>query len=92
MLPIDDSYHILKAEEMVEILQTLKPKIVIPMHYRINGLEPNPENPKNLAGIDHYIGGLTNVTKLPGNTKEISVSSIPEQMQYLVFKHSPRVK
>jgi len=91
MLPIDDSYHILKAEETAEVIRRVDPKIIIPMHYKITDLEPTPGKPKNLESIDEYIASRENVISLNGNLKEISSSEIPKSQQYWVFEHSPLV-
>tara|TARA_Y100000385_G_C13090054_1_gene638283 strand:+ start:805 stop:1683 length:879 start_codon:yes stop_codon:yes gene_type:complete len=92
MLPIDDSYHILKADETAEVINRINPKVIIPMHYKITDLEPTPDKPKNLETIDKYIGVRQNVIKLEGNKKEITQSDLPSSQEYWVFKHSPLVK
>ena len=92
MLPIDDTYHILKAQEIQEILRVVQPKFVIPMHYKITELEPTINKPKNLGPIDKYIGNLNELTVLEKNTIELSVKTLPKHMEYLVFRHSPKVK
>jgi len=92
MLPIDDTYHILKAEEVIAIIDHIKPRVIIPMHYKITELEPTPDRPKNLGPIDEYIAARQNVTQLDGNTYALSKESLPDKEQYLVFKHSKLVK
>ena len=37
-LPIDGSEHILTAEDIAGLIDRLEPKVVIPMHYRIQGV------------------------------------------------------
>lgn len=92
MLPIDDSYHILKADETAEVIARVQPKIVIPMHYKIPALEPTPGKPKNLEYINEYFEDKTNVTRLEGHQTSLSSSTLPSQMQYLIFEHAPTVK
>lgn len=92
MLPIDDSYHILKADETAEVIERIKPKIVIPMHYKIPALEPTPDKPKNLESIDAYFQNRNNVTRLEGHKTTLSKATIPMALQYLIFQHSPAVK
>ena len=92
MLPIDDSYHILKPEEIDKIITTIPPKIIIPMHYKIAELEPTPGKPKDLETIDQYFSDKTNVTRLEGNSAEFSAELLPDQMRYVVFEHSDKVK
>ena len=74
MLPIDDTYHILKADEIAEIIEKIQPKIVIPMHYKIAELEPTPDKPKNLGILKEYFNDKTNLTRLNSNKTELSVS------------------
>lgn len=92
MLPIDDSYHILKADETAEVIQRIGPKIVIPMHYKIPALEPTPDKPKNLESIDAYFKNKDNVTRLEGHKTTLNVAGLPSTLQYLIFEHSPAVK
>jgi L-ascorbate metabolism protein UlaG (beta-lactamase superfamily) len=92
MLPIDDTYHILKAEELVEIIDRLNPKLIIPMHYRIDALEPTPGKPKNLGHVTDYINAHNNVTRLKNNVHELKKNDLPDKQQYILFKHSPAVK
>ncbi len=92
MLPIDDTYHILKADETAEVIKRINPKVVIPMHYKIAALEPTPGKPKNLGTIDEYISSRDNVTILNNNVLEVDQYSLPKDLRYYVFPHSPKVK
>ena len=92
MLPIDDTYHILKADEIKEIIDRLQPKIVIPMHYKIAELEPTPGKPKNLGILSKYLENKSDLIRLESNIIELDVSLLPDKLQYMVFQHSPRVK
>jgi L-ascorbate metabolism protein UlaG (beta-lactamase superfamily) len=92
MLPIDDSYHILKAGEIDTIIATINPKIVIPMHYKIEELEPTPGKPKNLESIDNYFEGMENVVRLGKNIHVFDKMMIPSKLTYFIFDHSERVK
>ena len=92
MLPIDDTDHILKQDEIVEILSTVEPKIIIPMHYKIAALEKTEGVPKNLGTIDNYISTKENVLQLDGNNFILSKSKMPKSAQHIVFQHSPLIK
>lgn len=92
MLPIDDTFHIISSEDTKKAIQSIDPKIVIPMHYKITELESTPDKPKNLGPIDAYIAARNNVTLLESNTFKIGQNDLPKQMEYLVFKHSPKVQ
>lgn len=92
MLPIDDSYHILKADETAAVIEQVGPKVVIPMHYKIPALEPTPDKPKNLESIEAYFENRENVTRLEGHKTTLSKATISSAQQYLIFQHSPAVK
>ena len=92
MLPIDDSFHILKEDETEDVIKTVNPKIVVPMHYKIAELEPTSGKPKNLETVDIYLSKRKNVTHLNGNTTELGLSDLPDEMEYLVFRHSPDIE
>ena len=92
LVPIDDTFHILKEEELKEVLSKVNASIIIPMHYKIAALEKRPGLPKNLGTIDNYIKDKKNVTHLSGNKYVVSKSLLPEKSQYLVFQHSPLIK
>jgi L-ascorbate metabolism protein UlaG (beta-lactamase superfamily) len=88
MVPIDDTYHILKKEELAEVLSVVNPRIIIPMHYKIAALEPREGHPKNLGTIEKYVALRKNVIHLKGNTYSLKKSTLPKSPQYLVFQHS----
>lgn len=91
MVPIDDLNHILKKEELAEVLRRVNPKIIVPMHYKIADLEKRPGQPKALGTIDKYFQDLQNVTFLKGNTYVLNKTTLPEKQGYLVFQHSPKI-
>ena len=91
MVPIDDTYHILKSDELEEVLRVVDPKIIIPMHYKIAALEKTPGVPKNLGTIEEYIKIRNNVTELDGSEFLVSKNSLPESTQYVVFQHSAKI-
>lgn len=92
MVPIDDEYHILKKEELEELLSTINPRIIIPMHYKIAELEKRPGLPKDLGTIEQYLTGKKNVIKVNGNSYKLSKNSLPDSPKYLIFQHSPQIK
>ena len=80
-----------KEEETKEVIAAIAPKIVVPMHYRINELESNAEHPVNLGGIEDYFTNRMNVIWLESNSVQLSKSDLPDQLKYMVFKHSDAV-
>lgn len=91
MVPIDDTYHILKEEELKEVLDRLEASLVIPMHYKIAALEKRPGLPKNLGTIENYMKDKKQAIHLKGNKYVVSKKLLPEQSKYLVFQHSPDI-
>jgi L-ascorbate metabolism protein UlaG (beta-lactamase superfamily) len=91
MMPIDSEYHILKEHEIQRILQQLNPRILVPMHYRLADVEPEAGKPEDLGGIDGWLEGRANIRRLATHQTEIAVGDLPENMQILVFNHSPLV-
>lgn len=92
LVPIDAEYHILKKEELATVLAQINPKVIIPMHYKIEELESSPGKPQDLGPIDPYLVGKSNVRQLSSNKQMFSLSALTEAQQIVVFKHSPLIK
>jgi len=90
MLPIDDEDHILKKEELRQIIKKINPGILIPMHYRLGDLE-GEGNPSNLGSIEQFVETRENVLQLGNHIKVFSKSNLSETMMTIVFQHSPIV-
>ena len=91
-MPIDSQFHILKADQIAAIRSRLFPPILIPMHYRHEDLETNPNRLEQLGGVDDWAKGETNVRYLTANKQDFSFASLPKEPELLIFKHSPMVK
>ena len=89
MIPLDGLYHILTREQIDGIRAALRPRVTIPMHYRISGLT---QLPKSLGPIEPWLEGRANVDRLNGNRKILRRESLRESERILVFSPSPRVK
>jgi len=92
MIPIDSQFHILKADQIAAIRAQLSPTVLIPMHYRHDDLEPSPDKPEQLGGIDEWAKRESGVNYLASHRQEFSVSTLPKKPAVLIFKHSPLVK
>lgn len=92
MVPIDAEYHILKKEELATVLDQIKPRVIIPMHYKIEELESRPGKPQDLGPIDPYLVGKTNVQRLSSNMHTFSKTRLSSDQQIVVFQHSPLIK
>lgn len=89
-IPIDSDYHILKPDELAEVLDRLKPKVIIPMHYRHPDLEDDGFPKGGLGEIDPYLVGK-NFQQLDGNTQVFERGELPEAQLIVVFRHSDDV-
>lgn len=92
MLPIDADYHILKEHEIQAILNALKPRWLIPMHYCLPDVEPAGGCPSDLGPIDPWIEGKN--TAVRAGTHRVSFSSdrVGGDPEIIVFAHSPSVQ
>jgi hypothetical protein len=80
------------ADEIAGIRDRLSPAVLIPMHYRHDDLETNPEKPDQLGGIDEWARREASVRYLGSHRQEFSVGTLPKKPEVLIFKHSPLVK
>jgi L-ascorbate metabolism protein UlaG (beta-lactamase superfamily) len=90
MMPIDAQNHILTEPQVEDIRHSLRPRILIPMHYRIPELE-QAGSPQGLGPIDPWLSMQANVTRLNRHTETFTAETLPQTEQILVFKYSPRV-
>lgn len=91
MLPIDGDYHILSADEIEGILGAVRPRVLVPMHYRIPALESDPESPTDLGPIDTWLEGRIGVERLPTHQVDVTARWLSQAPSILVLKHSPEV-
>jgi L-ascorbate metabolism protein UlaG (beta-lactamase superfamily) len=91
MVPIDAKHHILKDAEIQAIRKALRPRIIIPMHYRIPDLEPSADSPQDLGEISPWLAGQNNVVQLESNIATFTAGSLLPSQVVVVFPHSPKV-
>jgi L-ascorbate metabolism protein UlaG (beta-lactamase superfamily) len=72
-VPIDGTYT-MGPDMAREVLQQLKPKLAIPMHYRYQAL------------VEAFVQGLT-VRRLDSDTLLVTKSSLPSTTEIVVLKH-----
>ena len=88
MVPIDSNFHILKEAEIDSIVASVKPRFLVPMHYKIPELNATM---KALGPIDPWLEGRSNVIRLDENHYRFGARP-DESMQILVFRPSPAAK
>ena len=90
MIPIDSHYHILSHADIQTIINRLRPKLIIPMHYRIPHLE-EVDKPKTLGDIDPYLAEQQHVIRLKSNRYTLTKKELPETPTYMKFKTRPHL-
>ena len=92
MIPIDAAYHILKEPEIGEIRAALRPRVLIPMHYRHPDLEVSDDSPAGLGPIEPWLAQQSNVRRLGRHRAVFSAGALPDAGEIVVFDHSPTVR
>ena len=77
-IPVGGNYTI-DAEQAWHVIQTLKPKITIPMHYRIEGLS------LSIAGIEPFLEISRYKALKVGNEIDIEKDDFPKEPEVWVF-------
>ncbi len=86
MVNVDDSCHLLSYEEVQRVIQQLKPRIVVPMHYLVPGLT-SPES--TLRNIESWLESRSNVREIEAGPVSFSVESLPAQQETWIL--TPRL-
>jgi L-ascorbate metabolism protein UlaG (beta-lactamase superfamily) len=90
MLPIDGDNHILAEEEIEAIRAALRPKALIPMHYKHQDLEPEADRPRDLGTIEEWLVGKNDVNRVSSNQLLLDTDDLPAGL--VVLRHSPLVE
>jgi L-ascorbate metabolism protein UlaG (beta-lactamase superfamily) len=85
LIPVDGDDHILKRSEIAEIRRELLDPLVVPMHYRLDGLLGLP---RSLGPIDPWLQNEPGVVRLESNRSSVSATRDPNR-KVLVFRPSP---
>lgn len=83
MISVDDSCHLLSHQQVARIIGQLSPKIVVPMHYRIPGLNPDGIT---LDEPMMWLDAQPEVKVLEGNSATISRDGLPDSTQVWFFQ------
>jgi L-ascorbate metabolism protein UlaG (beta-lactamase superfamily) len=66
-----------------KLCQTLSPKLVFPMHYRMAGMSPNFNS---LNNVEDFLKSKENVKRLEGRSFTLEKADVPEKMTIIVPK------
>ena len=80
LIPVGGNFTI-DAKVATEVCGKLAPKVIIPMHFRN---ERSPGFP--VAGVDDFLQGKTDVTRLDANETEFKQGELPATTQIMVLK------
>ena len=86
MVTADDSNHLLTYQEVDSIIGRLRPKVVIPMHYRIPGLMPCSTG---LLPSGGWLATHLRVRRLGRHFTAFSAQALPDATETWVFDPSP---
>ncbi len=75
LIPVGGHFTINSATATV-IMEKIKPKITVPMHYRVAGIDPRLAV---LSEIDDFLRGKANVRRLNGSDFTVEKSSLPSK-------------
>jgi L-ascorbate metabolism protein UlaG (beta-lactamase superfamily) len=76
-LPVGGFYTI-NAAEAAAVAQSLKPKIIFPMHYK------TLKSDYPIAGVDDFLKGKKNVRRLDSSEIEIDRANLPRETEIIV--------
>jgi len=79
LIPVG-GYFTIDARAATEVCNQLKPKVIIPMHYRTEKSFPN------ILEVDEFIKGKNNVTRQDSSEVEFKAGKLPASTQIMVLK------
>ena len=84
-LPIDDNEHILDFDQIAPLLDQVRPKVVLPTHYKIDHFS---HERSSLGKIDHWLMTQDHVRKFPSSKINIKEQQLPNTTEIWVFEHT----
>jgi len=81
MIPVGGFFTV-DAGTATKVCEQLKPKIVIPMHFKTDKLD------LPISGVEDFIRGKNNVTRSSDSEMELKAGNLPASTQIVVLKQS----
>ena len=81
MIPVG-GYYTIDAATASKICDRLKPKVIIPMHYR------NDKCSFPITGVEEFLKGKSGVKRINTSDLEIKVKQLPRATEIIVLKHA----
>ena len=90
MLPMDTQHHILSVDELAYWQSKTGAKIVFPMHYRIDDIDPEVAKPTGLGHLDVPLMKKGNMKEIKAHYVKLKKEEIPTSLTYYVLDHYRR--
>lgn len=74
-------FYTIDVDEATKLCDLLKPRVIIPMHYKTDKL-----NDDHLGGVDEFLKGKRNVSRLDTSELEFTPGNLPGKTQIIVLK------
>ncbi|MEQ8303028.1 MAG: MBL fold metallo-hydrolase [Cyclobacteriaceae bacterium] len=87
MLPLDTQHHILSIEELEHWQTRTGAKMIFPMHYRIDDIDPETPKPKGLGQLDVPLMKKGHMKQFDSHYLKMKKSDVPTSMTYYVLDH-----
>ncbi len=87
LLPIDSTFHILKADQIEQILKAFAPVVVVPMHYRL----PLAPELQDLGPIDPFLE-RGDARRLNSHQVTFIREGLPAENQIVALQASPAIR
>jgi len=81
LTPVGGTFTI-DATAASKVVEQLKPKVVIPMHFKVPGLK------LPLASVEEFLKGKDNVKRLTTNEVEVKKEELPSETTIMLLQHS----
>ncbi len=91
MVPIDAQFHVLARAEVAALVTAVRPRHLVPMHYRLPELEPEADSPDDLGSIEPWLQGRAGVVRLGTHRWRVGLDTLLPAGSTVVFEPSPRV-
>jgi len=82
MVPVGGTFTI-NADQAWQVVEALKPRVVVPMHYLVKGMKDFP-----ISGVDAFTAGHANVRYLGPVKIDLSPQQLPSTPEIWVFEIS----
>ena len=86
MVTVDDSCHLLSYQQVNRLIGQLRPRVVVPMHYQIPGLNPPTVT---LDPPDRWLSTQPDVRRIESHKVTIGPGDLPHETQVWLFEPSP---